>query len=94
MKMAVLPTLDQGVRSALQLYDHSDRSEFGEAVKGILSTRCGRRAAMPIRARSFQLAAGSMHSDTQLKESNPGHNAYVADELVALSWRYKVRRGK
>ena len=40
-------------------------------------------------APSFELSANAMHSDTQLKESKPGHNNYVIDKAVAKSWRLK-----
>jgi tetratricopeptide (TPR) repeat protein len=89
MKMAVLPTLDQGVQSALQLYDHTDRYQFGVAVKSILADIMATTDGEAYAGAILQLAASSMHSDAQLMEKDPGHNDYVADELVALSWRDK-----
>jgi tetratricopeptide (TPR) repeat protein len=89
MQKAVEPTLEQNVLGALKLYDHSDKYEFGITIKDILSEMLSVNGGEIFAGAILELAATSMHSDAQLKESNPGHNDYIVDELVALSWHYK-----
>jgi hypothetical protein len=81
-------SLEDQVQAALQLYDHSDKYQFGVAVGGILINTLKSGAAAYSGA-LLQLAADSMHSDTQLKEDKPDHNNYVIDKAVAESWKLK-----
>jgi tetratricopeptide (TPR) repeat protein len=89
MQTIVTPELERQVPAALQLYDHSDKYGFGIIVEGILfdmlKTSGGDRYSGAI----LQLAASSMHSDSQLKEDSPGHNNYVIDKAVSESWYVK-----
>jgi tetratricopeptide (TPR) repeat protein len=89
MQKVALPTLEQNIVIALQLYDHTDKYEFGVIVKDIVSDMLATTGGEAYSGAVLQLAAASMHSDTQLTEKDPGHNDYIADELVALSWRNK-----
>ncbi len=89
MKENVPPALEQSALSAVQLYDHADKYEFGVAIKDIVSDIMATPGADAYSGAVLELVAGGMHSDTQLDEQNPGHNDYVVDELVALSWRDK-----
>jgi tetratricopeptide (TPR) repeat protein len=85
----ILPALEQNTRAALQLYDHADTYEFGVAVKAIVADLLATKGGDAYSGAVLQLLVSSMHSDAQLSETNPGHNDYMADELVALSWRVK-----
>lgn len=89
MREAVLPRLEQNAVNALGLYEHADKYQFGLVVKGIISGMLAIPDADAYSGAVLQLAATSMHSDTQLKEDHPGLNDYIIDELVAESWYYK-----
>lgn len=89
MKVYLPPDIKRHALAALQLYDHTDKYEFGLAVKPILSDMLATYGGDRYAGAMLQLAAVAMHSDTQLAETNPGHNDYVVDELVAGSWRGK-----
>jgi tetratricopeptide (TPR) repeat protein len=89
MKEIVTPALEKQVLAALQLYDHTDKYEFGLAVEGIISYMLGTGGADVYSGAILQLAATSMHSDTQLVRREPGRNDYVIDKLVAKSWYAK-----
>lgn len=90
MKVYLPPDIKRRALAALQLYDHADKYEFGLAVRPILSDMLTSYGGDSYGGAMLQLAAVAMHSDTQLVETNPGHNNdYVVDELVAGSWRGK-----
>ncbi len=90
MQKFVMPGLEQHVLAALQLYDHTDKYQFGLVVKKIVSEMLNTNGGDTYSGAILQIAATSMHSDTQLKEDKPsGHNDYVSDELVAESWHRK-----
>jgi len=86
MSRFVTPGLNQEVLAALQLYDHTDKAEFGFAIHKILSDMLRSSGANAYANEILQLAATSMHSNTQLKEDKPGANDYVIDKIVADSW--------
>ena len=69
--------------------DHTDRYQFGLAVKPIMSEMLATQNGDTYSATVLQFLATAMHSDTQLMETNPGHNDYIADELAAYSWWWK-----
>ena len=89
MQRNITPDLEKQVVAALQLYDHSDKYQFGAAIEpmlfDILKTAGGDRYAGAI----LELAASSMHSNTQLSEEQPGHNNYIIDKAVSQSWYSK-----
>jgi tetratricopeptide (TPR) repeat protein len=85
----VTPGFGDQLRVALDLYDHSDNYQFGIAVEGILSDMSETGSTELYSGAILQLAAMSMHSDTQLKEDEPGRNNYVIDKAVAESWYRK-----
>ncbi len=89
MQQNVLPSLKQNTLTALQLYDHIDKFEFGIEAKQIISDMVATPHGDAYSGAVLQLTATSMHSDTQLKEENPGQNDYIVDELVAQSWHRK-----
>lgn len=90
MQKEIQPGLEQHVLAALQLYNHTDKYEFGLAAKQMILDMLAMREGESYSAAILQLAATSMHSDTQLAEDQShGHNNYVIDELVAESWRHK-----
>ena len=89
MQKIVTPQLESQVLAALQLYDHSDQYEFGLAVDGILFDMLKASGGDTYSGAILQLAATSMHSDTQLKQDAPGHNNYIIDKAVAESWHVK-----
>jgi tetratricopeptide (TPR) repeat protein len=89
MQQAIAPGLEQNALDALQLYDHTDKYEFGLMAKDIISDMLATTDADTYSGAILQLAATSMHSDTQLKERHPSHNDYIVDELVAESWQNK-----
>jgi tetratricopeptide (TPR) repeat protein len=86
MQKAVRPGLEQNALAALQLYDHTDKYEFGIAIQDIISGMLATSGGDSYSGTMLQLAATSMHSDTQLAEDKPGHNDYIVDELAAQSW--------
>jgi tetratricopeptide (TPR) repeat protein len=89
MKTYVPPDIKRHVLAALQLYDHTDKYEFGLAVKPILSDMLATYGGDSYSGTMLQLAAAAMHSDTQLADDTAGRNDYIVDELVAQSWRRK-----
>lgn len=86
MQRIVRSGLETQVLAALQLYDHTDRYQFSVAVEDILLDMLRTSGGDVYSGAILQLAATSMHSDTQLKEDAPGHNNYVIDKAVAVSW--------
>jgi tetratricopeptide (TPR) repeat protein len=89
MNKAGAPGIEQHMLDAFGLYDHADKYQFGLMVKGIISEMLSTPGGDTYAGAVLQLAATSMHSDTQLKETNPGQNDYVVDELIAESWNDK-----
>jgi tetratricopeptide (TPR) repeat protein len=85
----VTPSLENEVVAALQLYDRSDRYEFGLAINSVINEMLQTTEGDVYSGALLQLTASSMHSDTQLREDQPGHNNYVIDRLVAVSWYEK-----
>ncbi len=82
--------LEAGIAEALDLYDHTDKYQFGLAVKPIISEMLRTPGGGKYSGTMLQRAATSMHSDTQLEPEEPGSNDYIVDELVALSWQLKA----
>jgi hypothetical protein len=89
MQQIVKPILLNQVVAAFQLYDQTDRYQFGVVIEGILSDVLRTSGADAYAGTFLQLAASSMHSDTQLKEDKPGGNNYVIDRAVSQSWFLK-----
>jgi len=89
MQDIVTPELRRDVMAALQLYDRSDKYQFGLALENILSGMLGTSGGEAYAGSILQLAASAMHSNTQLKEDDPGHNDYMVDKMVAQSWYLK-----
>ena len=85
----ITPGLEKHVLAALQLDDLTDRYQFGRAIRDILFNMLGVAGGDVYSGAILELAATSMHSDTQLKEQKPSHNDYIIDEAVAASWRVK-----
>lgn len=86
MEKSVRPDLQGRINTALGLYDHTDKYQFGIAVENILADMRSSPGTDFYSGATLQLAVESMHSDAQLTEDNPGHNDYMADKLVAHSW--------
>jgi tetratricopeptide (TPR) repeat protein len=89
MEKTVTPRLDSQVLAALQLYDHTDKYQFGLVVEDILFDMLKTAGGDAYAGSILQVAANSMHSDTQLKEEKPDHNDYVIDKAVSESWYVK-----
>ena len=89
MQRIVKPQLEDQVVTALQLYDHSDRYQFGIVVERILFDMLKSDGGGLYSGAILQLAASAMHSDTQLKEDKPGGNNYVIDKAVSELWYLK-----
>ena len=81
--------LEPEVLDALALYDHTDKYQFGLAIKPIISDMLTTPGGDSYAGAVLELAARSMHSDTRLAQERPGQNDYIIDELVALSWEQK-----
>lgn len=81
--------IEKNVLIALGLYDHTERYQFGLIIKPMISEMLAIPGGEAYAGAVLQLAATSMHGDTQLKPANPGHNHYIVDELVAESWKRK-----
>jgi tetratricopeptide (TPR) repeat protein len=89
MGRAVTPELNDHVLASLQLYDHAKKAEFGFAIHDILVDMLETSGGDAYSGAMLQMAATSMHSNTQLSEDKPGRNDYVIDESVAESWYQK-----
>jgi tetratricopeptide (TPR) repeat protein len=89
MQSSVTPDLRAKVLTALQLYDHSDKYQFGVAIDRILFDLLQTRRGDTYAGVMLELAATSMHTDTQLKQEKPANNNYVIDKAVARSWYLK-----
>jgi tetratricopeptide (TPR) repeat protein len=89
MQKTITPELGKQVLAALQLYDHSDAYQFGVAMDEILLIMLSTTGGDTYSGAMLQLAASSMHSDTQLKADKPGRNNYIIDKAVAESWYVK-----
>lgn len=89
MPKIVRPILLNQIATAFQLYDHSDRYQFGIIVGDILSDVLRTSGGDAYSGTFLQLAATSMHSDTQLREDEPGGNNYIIDQAVSQSWYLK-----
>ena len=89
MQNVLTPELENALQLALQLYDQLDKYRFGVALKSVLSDMLNMKGGDTYAGAVLEMVATSLGSNTQLKESNPGNNNYVIDELVALSWSEK-----
>jgi tetratricopeptide (TPR) repeat protein len=89
MQKIITPELERQVPAALQLYDHSDKYQFGLIIEGILFDMLKTAGGDMYSGAILQLTANSMHSDSQLKEGSPGHNNYIIDKAVSESWYLK-----
>jgi tetratricopeptide (TPR) repeat protein len=89
MQKSVTPELESNVVRTLQLYDHSDKYQFSVALETLLFDMLKMSGGGSYAGAFLELSAHAMHSDTQLKESKPGHNNYVVDKAVAESWHLK-----
>jgi tetratricopeptide (TPR) repeat protein len=90
MQKSVRPGLEKHVLEALRLYDHTNQYQFGLAVRDVIFQMLGTDGGDSYSGAVLQLAAASMHSDTQLVEDKPkAHNNYIVDELTAESWNNK-----
>jgi tetratricopeptide (TPR) repeat protein len=89
MQKIATPQLEHQVAAALQLYDHTDKYQFGVAVQGLLLDMLKTAGAEAYSGGILQLAASSMHTDTQLAEDKPGDTNYVIDNAVSQSWYMK-----
>jgi len=81
--------LERQVAGAFQLYDHTDKYQFGVAVQPLLLDMLKTAGAEAYSGGILQLAASSMHSDTQLVEDRPRNTNYVIDNAVSQSWYMK-----
>lgn len=85
----IKPDLGTQARQALQLYDHTDKYQFGLVVKDILFDMLETPGADAYSGAMLESAAAAMHSDTQLVEDTRHHNNYLIDEAVSESWYAK-----
>lgn len=89
MQSLVTPALEDAIPSALQLYDHADKYQFGIALDDMLSDMLKWGAGEPYAGAILEIAADRMHSNTQLKPDRPVANDYIVDKLAAESWYWK-----
>jgi tetratricopeptide (TPR) repeat protein len=89
MQKNITPELEKQVTAALQLYDHSDKYQFGVAVEEIIFEMLNTTGGDVYSGAFLELAASGMHSNTQLKQDRPGPNNYVIDRAVSESWYAK-----
>jgi tetratricopeptide (TPR) repeat protein len=89
MQAAVTKDLERKVVDALNLYDSFDKYQFSTTLEQPLSNMLRTGGGEHYTGAMIELAASSMHSDTQLKQDKPGNNNYVIDMLVAESWSRK-----
>lgn len=89
MRSLVTPELESAIPLALQLYDHSDKYQFGIALADALGDMQKWDAAETHADTILEIAADTMRSSTQLAPDRPVTNNYVIDKLVAESWYRK-----
>lgn len=89
MEKAITPELRNQIIAALQLYDHIDRYQFNAVLEEILFLTSSDPSGDYYYGTLLELAAASMHSDTQLVEQGEGPNDYLIDKAVAESWYRK-----
>lgn len=94
MRVLVSPELQAHLGDALQLYDLTAAAPdghylFGRAIEPILKRMLEQSNADFQSGAMLQLAATAMHSNTQLRQEEPGHNDYMIDRLLAHSWSEK-----
>lgn len=85
-QLAIGPQLGPQVRETLQLYNTTDKYQFGLALKDILFDMLKTIGAEAYSGAVLEAAAAVMHSDTRLDEKKGIHNNYVIDEAAAESW--------
>jgi tetratricopeptide (TPR) repeat protein len=88
MRAFLRPELEREVITALGLYDHMDKYEFGAEIEPIVSKILGSCGCEIFGGAILELVANSMHSSAELMDV-PGKNNYIVDELVAQSWLQK-----
>jgi len=81
--------LQRNVSAALDVYNHSDHYQAGLAIKDKLFAMLSWPDGDAFSGAILETAANAMHSDTQLTEEKPGHNDYIIDQAVAISWTTK-----
>jgi tetratricopeptide (TPR) repeat protein len=84
MESAITPGLRDAMLVALQQYDRADRYRFSLALRDILSNAIAMSSGYA--GELLQIAATSLHGNTQLTEAQREANNYVIDEAVAMSW--------
>ena len=89
MGKIVTPELESKTFNSFELYDHTDKYQFGVFVEEILGDMLATGGADLFSSIMLQSAADAMHSDTQLSEDKPHNNDYVIDGLVGQSWYMK-----
>lgn len=90
MQTTVSKDLERKVVDALNLYDRSDKYQFGIALEEPLTEMLKMSGGAHYAGAMLELAAGSMHSNAQLKpDKQGGSNNYVIDKVVAESWSRK-----
>jgi tetratricopeptide (TPR) repeat protein len=89
MQAIVTKDLEHDVVRALHLYDRTDKYQFSLALQKIFSTMLRLGGDGYHAGALLELAAESMHSNTQLKQEQPGNNNYVIDKMIAKSWYVK-----
>jgi tetratricopeptide (TPR) repeat protein len=90
MQAVVTKDLERKVVDALHLYDRFDKYQFSTTLEQPLSNMLKTGGGEHYTGAMLELAASSLHSDTQLKQDKPGsNNNYVIDMLVAESWSRK-----
>jgi tetratricopeptide (TPR) repeat protein len=80
------PSLQDRVVEGLELYDHTDKYQFGEVIRPLLKQMRWVSGGEAYAAIMLQMAANAMHSNTELKDGGPGHNDFVIDEAVGGTW--------
>ena len=83
------PELEQQVEASLQLYQKLDKHQFNIALQGILIDMLKTPGGEMYSGAVLELAASATHSDTRLKEENPGKNDYMIGLLAGESWYQK-----
>ena len=89
MKSVVTPELGGAIRTALQLYDRTDKYQFGLAVDEIVRKMMQWTGGETLTGGILEIVADAMHSNTELTPDKPATNSYVIDSLVAQSWYRK-----
>lgn len=82
----IKPDVSENAVKSLDLYQTTDSYQFGLTFKAIIDQMIATPGCAAYTGAILQMAASKLGVETQLSESNPGHNNYLLDDLIARVW--------